>query len=333
MHTLQKRTAQLETVEAALQKESVMHSQTQLQLQQKQQEVDDVRKRWRDAANQLDAIIRQGQGVNQMTDDELIQRATALRFKVKNFALQFFGDEIEEPRMTKDAFDFLNHHLRLHLHSFKAYMLSSSFRPVLVRAFLWHYLQYKVFRNCGWAPHDESSAFMLMKWFLEPKDTNSSRVTPDSERKYHMWRANTSTLLLEASAQVEAGASDHRRKFSNGHVRKIYNALSLLSASDSQSIADRLEDIINYSVDLDAQFNKQVAVVQWETIKAPHSAWAFDPTWMEFERGQARTDIVPAIELVLAPALLKYGKSSGDGFETMATLLKLEATSETPLTT
>ncbi|KAJ9130742.1 hypothetical protein NKR19_g9769 [Coniochaeta hoffmannii] len=49
---------------AALDEEKTMHLRTQHQLKKKDLELEDVRKRWREAANQLDRFMRQDQGID-----------------------------------------------------------------------------------------------------------------------------------------------------------------------------------------------------------------------------------------------------------------------------
>lgn len=139
-----------ETIEA-LQAERLAHQETLHKLQQKQLQVGEMRKKWRETANHLDRVLRQGQAANQMTDDEVIRKVSALRFKVKNFALQFFGDELKEARLGKPTLDFLSEYLQLPHRSLNAYIGSSLFRPMLVRAFLWRSLLREIFGRYCWS--------------------------------------------------------------------------------------------------------------------------------------------------------------------------------------
>jgi hypothetical protein len=142
----------LERLETASNAQRIAHNQTKLQLQKKQQEADDMCKRWRGAAYELGRFQRQGRASNQMTDAEIIEKAGSLRFNIRNFCLQFFGDDARCPYSDRDIFDFLNRHLQLSFPSYTAYLLSPSCRPSLVQAFLWSFLQSEVFGSFRWAP-------------------------------------------------------------------------------------------------------------------------------------------------------------------------------------
>lgn len=129
---------QLEHTAKALEVEESAHRETRLQLKKMQHQADNMRKSWVDAANHLDRVLRQGQLLNQMTDDELIHKASALRFKVKNFALQFFGDEMRPVvfnQATRGS-SYIAAHLGIPHRTTKAYLKSSSARPMLIRSFI-----------------------------------------------------------------------------------------------------------------------------------------------------------------------------------------------------
>jgi hypothetical protein len=154
--------SRLDETAAALEAERMAHRETQLQLQKNQYDADNMRKSWLEAANHLDRALRQGQVANQMTDDELTQRAAALRFKIKNFALQFFGDEITTVTFNQATSGLINKYLKLPRRLLRAYLILPSLRPMLVRAFLWEALRRKVFGRFLWALQGASPAMLDM---------------------------------------------------------------------------------------------------------------------------------------------------------------------------
>jgi hypothetical protein len=144
-----------------------------------------------------------------------------------------------------------------------------------------------------------------------------------------MWRANTCSLLLDALNGKRKDVSDDRRTLADEHAQKIFQVFASWS-TEPESMASRLSDIILESINLDDQLCQQVAWLRWESLKQPQSDHVFDTETMELERGETRSSADGKVELVLAPALIKKGNSSGEGFDTATTLLKMEVTCEAP---
>jgi hypothetical protein len=150
------------------------------------------------------------------------------------------------------------------------------------------------------------------------------------ERKVHTWRANTSSLLGESMEREGNWYSDNRRTVCDGYTKTIGQVLSRCSTTSPQIIASRLSEIITESLDLDQLFSKQVAYLNWASFNPTRSAVAFDPEFMDLERGESHCDHAQPIQLVLSPALIKQGKSSGDDFAIRTTLIKIKVTNKPP---
>jgi hypothetical protein len=158
--------SRLHRAEADLEAEKQMREHTNGQLHQKQQELDKVFKCWRESASQLDRILSQGQGYNLATDDELIQKATTLRYNIRSFAIEFFGDEVKNVKVSETTSESINRYLQITPCSVAAYIQSESFRPAIVRAFLWQYLRFNIFEAFSWAPESASEFMSGLRWFL-----------------------------------------------------------------------------------------------------------------------------------------------------------------------
>lgn len=150
--------------------------------------------------------------------------------------------------------------------------------------------------------------------------------------KFHMWRANTSNLVHDATQRMEAAPGDIRRQYSELLARNVYEMLAPYSAAQPQVIRDRLFDLINLSLELDERFSRQVASLRWTSSDASQSTdtRAFDPRLMEIERGETRTSPEQKISMVLSPSLVKWGKTSGEDFDVSVILLKMEVTLQSP---
>jgi hypothetical protein len=145
-----------------------------------------------------------------------------------------------------------------------------------------------------------------------------------------MWRANTSNLLHEATEREETTVNDRRGAISKNYARQLYEVLVPYSLSHHQVVGARLSDIISQSLELDEQCSKQVANLRWTTIDPSHFTNAFNPRIMEVERGQTPPSPEQMVELVLAPSLVKWGKSSGEDFDVRTMLLKMEVAVQQP---
>jgi hypothetical protein len=82
--------AYLEDARRALDKERKQHQETNVSLLQKQKETEQLRQSWRDVAGELSKHLRQAQGVDPLTDDELKQRVIPLRSEIRKFAVTHF---------------------------------------------------------------------------------------------------------------------------------------------------------------------------------------------------------------------------------------------------
>lgn len=133
--------------------------QTQIQLQEKHAESEERRERWLQAASELDRFLRHGRGFNQLTDDEVISKAMQLRYNIRNFSIRHFEQDVKSGvQIGPNDLDMFDRYLKLSSSTSKKYLLSSSARPALVRAFLWAVLARRVFGKFHWAP----------KWAQDP---------------------------------------------------------------------------------------------------------------------------------------------------------------------
>ncbi|KAB5536287.1 hypothetical protein GE09DRAFT_1142033 [Coniochaeta sp. 2T2.1] len=323
--------AQLNHAMSALEKERAAHSETRSELENKHDEVKDMRKRWLDSATQLNSLIRQGQTPNQMTDDEIIQKVSALRFTIKSFALQFFGDDIKQLEIDGAASDFLNHYVQLPEDYLEAYMQSQSFRPMLVRAFLWEYIREHVFGEFCWAPDPIGRSMThTVRFLVAPEGDDGRSPQPDIVRTFHSWRAKTSSLLVEAIGRRGGQTSDHRQKFCVNEAAGICGVLSSFSTTDPVLLQSRLSDLIRKSLEIDEGLSKQVAWIHLAGFESPCLLGNLHSIYMELERGHTSTAADQQVQLVLSPFLCRLGNSSGEAYHVWQILQKAEVSCKVP---
>ena len=146
--------------------------QVQVEFEKKEQELDDLRKRWKQAVSELNRFMARGQGFVQVTDRELIQHATQLRFNVRNFAEHYFGGETVDAKGISSFSSFFQEYRRIPHEDYEACMKSSSKRPMVIRTFIWAFLVKDIFGQFCWAGsrvHDAMTnlARALGEWSLD----------------------------------------------------------------------------------------------------------------------------------------------------------------------
>lgn len=103
--------------------------------------------KWKRTARELDELQSQALEFNQLTDEELKDMTTQLRYNIRNFALQYFSDPPSPDRFTPKG----SKYDRYVPSNYKSYLEQPYHCPQLVEKFLWRVLVYDVFDRFLWA--------------------------------------------------------------------------------------------------------------------------------------------------------------------------------------
>lgn len=147
----------------------------------------------------------------------------------------------------------------------------------------------------------------------------------EAKRKFQMWKANTTTLLLDAIKAKQEDGHEAHRKCVEEIVQNIVEALRSISKSKDKDLRDQISHLIDEALDLDKLINSQVAEVTWLS-DIRQNAERFNEDLMETEQGEKKQmeDSEDVVTLVCtAPALFKRGKSTGEDFNVENMLLKM----------
>ena len=117
---------------------------------QKNREVADIRSMWKQVAKDLGKYKAQDTVVDQVTDSELTQKATQIKYNVRNLAYQHFGGELNSGRNLQGACQNLQSQLQVPPEFLKACINSPVKRPMLVGAVLWDFLVKDIFETFWW---------------------------------------------------------------------------------------------------------------------------------------------------------------------------------------
>ncbi|KAI0521985.1 hypothetical protein F5B22DRAFT_512713 [Xylaria bambusicola] len=318
IHNLQ---VNLKNVERQLETERNNHEQTKLDLVEKQKDATNQRQLMLDAVGELNRLLRGNEVRNQLTDDEIVQKAMTLRVGIRDFALRNFASDIGQSRIVEESLESLNKFLRMPPDLLLKYVSTSSTRISVMRAFLWSYIRESVFNQFFWTWQGAGAAFRDMCGSLDSlrHDKNAGL---QGMRKFHTWRANTASLLVEAMSLDEAEADIDCQTLVRQWSIHISQILEPFGSSGSREYQDGLESILIQSLELDKDTCRQVASIEW---LAPNDfPFTFLREEMELESRQEKQNEHMAVTMVLGPGLVKYGKSSGDRFDTMERLLKTQ---------
>ncbi|KAM0198529.1 hypothetical protein ACHAPA_008798 [Fusarium lateritium] len=184
------------------------------------------------------------------------------------------------------------------------------------QAFVWRVVVKEVFNKFEWVGRDYSQHFRNLREGLRPSldvdpETGLSRSDPEAERKFQTWTATTTAMFLEKldSKRVDA---DMKARITQ-HVDYMVNTIhDLIRRDQEKGLKEQLYTIISQAFELDKEISRQVGRVNWR-FKDPQQMEKGDPVQNSKQIG-----------LVVAPAVWKKGKSTGDDFHQETRLLERE---------
>ena len=103
-----------------------------------------------------------------------------------------------------------------------------------------------------------------------------------------MWRAKTSTLIIDAKNSDQVDGHGAHRSLNESVMPKIYKSSSPFSRSKDRDLAEHLFNIVNEALCLGKTISKQVA----EAIRLPYGgkeSWGTTQNSTELQRGERRT--------------------------------------------
>jgi hypothetical protein len=138
----------------------------QNELQYSNAQLREIRKKWKQAAVELNELRSQGQGFYQVTDEFLIGLAKQLRFSIRSFAIQYFGRLVSNDMLKKRCWE---KHMVTSLipNTCDYYLKSDKKRPSIIQAYVWRMFVSKIFDAFRWAGPSGKDLWMLCG-FLRP---------------------------------------------------------------------------------------------------------------------------------------------------------------------
>ncbi|KAI1503189.1 hypothetical protein F5X99DRAFT_117615 [Biscogniauxia marginata] len=312
-----------------LDKERNAHINTERELLEKTSECDELRKHWKNATattTHLTHTRHDSQGFPQITDDVLIQATQRLRFRIQNFAIQYFGDEDTFNSRLEinevQPFDKYTWSSKSWKKIQTSYLKSTTRRPTLVQAYIWRSMVSNVFGCFLWAAGCHWSIWNLYS-FLYPGDIETGTSTDvEAVRKLALWRAVTSRLLLEKmGSKGQSKDTEVLDSFKTFLQLKIMKDLRVLLKGPVEECHDELGRLIDEAVNLDKLISQQASNISWDF--GDESWSSFDPDTMSSTSGEKPQNNQEVL-FTVAPAMMKQGRDTGDDFHIVSSLLAAE---------
>ncbi|KAI5921604.1 hypothetical protein F4810DRAFT_677812 [Camillea tinctor] len=310
-----------------LDKERNAHFNTERELLEKQNECNELRRHWKSVTTQLTQVRPEGQAFPPITDDTLVQATQRLRFRIHSFAVQYFGDEQTfNPRIdiTEVApFDKYTWSTKSWKKIQTSYLKSPTRRPILVQAYIWRSIVNNVFGCFLWAAGCHWSVWNLYS-FLYPESTDLDNPADlEAERKVSLWRAVTTRLLLsKMDGKTQAKDTEVIDSFKNFLHLKIMKDLRLLIKGPVDNCIQDLKQLVDEAVNLDKLISQQASNIFWDY---GDEGWSnYDPTTMSMVGGEKASQEKQEVLMVVAPAMMKQGRDTGEDFHLVSRLLPAE---------
>ncbi|KAH8670596.1 hypothetical protein BGZ61DRAFT_537247 [Ilyonectria robusta] len=276
----------------------------------------DVRKSWKKAALEVDKLRKSGQVFYKLTDEYLVELITQLRYTIRDFALQYFDgnfqeatgvdppvrvthfsrirDEIYRDRsLSRDQgspnpsrkiyLEYLEHTTPAEC-SYRHYLGSGNFYKI-IQAFLWNVVKGKILGHFLWMNRTTAGDFWNLRLSLRP---GKSRPDPEAERKFQMWSATTTGLILDAVAVNSKEEHDDLLNLENKKARiigYIKETIGRWSTPDNGGFNDQLSAILDKALALDREISRQVSKVEWIFAWERSANNKFNPDTMDLEKG------------------------------------------------
>ncbi|KAL4790416.1 hypothetical protein BDV19DRAFT_394083 [Aspergillus venezuelensis] len=278
-------------------------------------------KLWKNTAREL----RKVKGTpthHQVTDSQLTSLIQQLRYSIRDFAVQYFRG-VPQSRVSEDKLDIWNSYMGRTTpgtNAYQEYIRSPGRCSSVIQAMLWRLLDDRVFGKFAWAGKAGDSLCNL-RYYLKHGLRQEGFSDPDLERKYQMWSAEATALILQMCDFTEGSQEYRRVQITRKEIREDFFSLAeqYLSARSTAPGQD-FRRILDAAMALDREIHRQAARISWEFLR-PDAHFGFDLKLMEVEKGEQRPKPNQRVLLVVAPGVTKRGRSDGQDFQAEEQLL------------
>ncbi|KAF2814351.1 uncharacterized protein BDZ99DRAFT_567987 [Mytilinidion resinicola] len=299
-----------------------------------------LRQEWRETSAHL--AQTKATITHTIEDQHFVSVWSELRYRIRGWANQHFSGKLSSFAKWKSN-QFVSAELTGLSKYWKSYMKSEEHRPMLIQAYIWTILRVDIFaptsqapvkgqasQGVCWAADDQKSLQELTSQ-LRPGIRNMKNIpklNPVLEgyvKDYFSWRANTTVLVERKQGANKEKCFDMFIPSIVTKIREIVSPWVTNGESQDQIFGDELKAILRKAIHLDADMWKQKAF--WHP-SIPHAKAGYsielDPDSMDVYEEIDRNRTSHEVTLMMSPALVKSGSSSGEGYEYFTTIMKSE---------
>ncbi|KAL2834216.1 hypothetical protein BDW59DRAFT_44960 [Aspergillus cavernicola] len=321
LETEQKAKQRIQDLEQLLVKEREMYNEVASDRDRAVAQAEENRKLWKRTAGEL-RRAKQAPALYQVTDSHLIGLIQQLRYSIRDFAVQYFTG-IRQPMIPGDSIKIWNSCMvptTPGTQAFREYIRSPSRCSSIIQGMLWKLLVTYVFGEFVWAGKAGESLGKL-RYYLKYASHNEATPDPDVERKFQMWSAEATGLLLQM-CDFSPGSPEHKFIQSTlGEIREdFWSIAEQFLSTRSRGPHQDFRRILESAISLDKEIHRQAARIKFE-FPSEDTQLRFDSSRMEAEKGEQRPKPDQPVFLVVAPAVTKRGKSDGNDFDADVQLL------------
>ncbi|KAL4917173.1 hypothetical protein BDW62DRAFT_88205 [Aspergillus aurantiobrunneus] len=273
-------------------------------------------KLWKQTAREL-RKIKQAPGLHQVTDSQLTGHIQQLRYSIRDFAVQYFTG-ITRSRVSEDRLDIWDACMvstTPGTDAYQDYIRSPSRCASIIQAMLWRLLENRVFNKFVWAGKAGESLCDL-RFYLKYASRHELNPDLELERKFQIWSAEATALVLQMCDFTEGSQEYKRVQSTRKEIREEFWSIARQYLStQSHAPGQDFRRILDNAMALDREIHRQAARVSWE-LPPEDAPVRFNPKLMEAEKGQQRPKPDQQVLLVVAPGVMKRGKSDGQDFQT-----------------
>ncbi|KAF4835914.1 hypothetical protein CGCTS75_v002249 [Colletotrichum tropicale] len=290
-----------------------------------------VRKKWKQAATDLDKMKSSQQRGYHMTDSELKDAVTRLRYNISRFAIQYFGGRLPRETNIDRIMDSKDLNGWRNLSKFLgnrditiSYIRSDRRRPYIVQALIWDTVYWAVFGEALWAGREMSKPFKnLSEQLQQSAKTQGSDSDIEACRRFCLWRAETAAMVVQITNSSRA-EQESSSKFFQGKIESVCDHICkhlIPLTKSTKGLREEVLDILKETAKLDEAMKRQAVRLEWII---PEPQGRFDSDTMTLASGETWDADMDGICLTTSPGLVRQGKSTGDDFGTEIRLLSTE---------
>ncbi|KAF2965472.1 hypothetical protein GQX73_g8076 [Xylaria multiplex] len=267
-------------------------------LKEKVQECDEIKEHWQAAVGELNDLKSSKQKFV-VDDAEMTAKWKSLQYAIKNLARTYFCNLIPLDQLSHNKASFLRGGSPL----YQQILSTEGQVHLLFQSLIWKYITEGILRNptIVWGENLSAAFTTLLK------------VGWNSAEDYHAWRAQTGEMI-----QCMKGVHDRQRRQLKRELRKISQFMpedKLSNEKYAMIFRHSVEEIIDKAIELAIIFNQSWSAYEVEVVSYGKE---FDSTMMEYgEECNA-----PRVDLMVSPALIKFGNSRGKNYDQWLVLAK-----------